>query len=244
MLGFTRGMSMLMVALAIVTLALPASAKSHASAQATVNGEKLYAAQPSDQGNPHQLISKIIRAETNQDVHMALECVQGTPAALSAFESHLQLAAAGEKLARLVVRRYGVNGWSYIENYLSNANIPVVPTLPDADAVQNDADKLHSAKISVLGDIARLKRDGSTVMQLVRYNKVWRLDLNSLDSSKTDQDYNLQTQQSKKLLIAVNRAKGMVGSRPKSKGRKRGGSPLQQVALTIVKVYRQAHGKR
>lgn len=132
-------------------------------------------------------------------MHMAIECVQGTPAALSTFESHLQLVAAGEKLANLVARHYGVIGWSYIENYLSNANTPFIPTLPDGDALQDDSDKLHSARLSILGDIARLKKDGSTLMEFVRYNKVWRLDLNSLDCSKTDQDYTVQTLQDKKI---------------------------------------------
>ncbi len=144
MLCVWRRVGVLLVSLALSGAATPALGKAKPVAQGMVNGEKLYATQPSGQRAPEDLISKLIRAETKHDMHLTLECVQGTPAALMAFQTHLQLADAGQKFAKLISQHYGGNGWSYIENYLSNANIPAIPTLPDADAVQNDADHLQS----------------------------------------------------------------------------------------------------
>ena len=240
MLCVWRRVGVLLVSLALSGAATPALGKAKPVAQGMVNGEKLYATQPSGQRAPEDLISKLIRAETKHDMHLTLECVQGTPTALTAFQTHLQLADAGQKFAKLISQHYGGNGWSYIENYLSNANIPVIPTLPDADAVQNDADNLHAAKITILGDIAQLNKDGSTVMQFVRYKKIWRLDLNSLDSSKTDKQYEQETVENRRLLIAVNKAKGLVARRPNHRYR---GVTVEQAAIALAKFYAQARAK-
>ncbi len=77
-------------------------------------------------------------------------------------------------------------------------------------------------------------------MQFVRYKKIWRLDLNSLDSSKTDKQYEQETVENRRLLIAVNRAKGLVARRPNRRYR---GVTVEQAAVALAKFYAQARAK-